>query len=209
MSRVLLVAVVALLLTSCASPPIASSCSYDKEALLSLDEQSFDQDLSNGGGGWRKIANVPGCEIAAADLLAAYRVAHPSSSSTLTWHEGQMRASAGDYSQAIPLLESAKKAPLQDKTGWNAYVDATVAFLEENKADLLDARNRLAEVPFPQEADMPPLKDGYIEFPAQEGQPAIRIRWPPNIDVVDGLVACFGKPYAEAYGSVSCRPKTP
>jgi hypothetical protein len=33
------------------------------------------------------------------------------------------------------------------------------------------------------------------------------MRWPPNIDVVEGLVRCVGRPYAEAYGA--CRPGNP
>jgi hypothetical protein len=174
--------------------------------MLSLDEQAFDQDLAGGGGGWRKLAGMPGCELVAADLLADYRRAHPASSSTLTWHEGQMRAFAGDYGHAIGLLESARKPPEQDKGGWNPYVDATVAFLARNKTGLLSSRDRLAVVAFPSDTDMPPLKNGYIEIPAQDGQPAMKIRWPPNLDVVDGLIACFDKPYAQAYGSAACRP---
>jgi hypothetical protein len=198
------------LFTACASPQMAdSSCSYDKEAMLLLDEKSFDQDFSNGGSGWRKVANTPGCELAAADLIAEYRVAHPTSNFMLAWHEGQMRALAGDYKRAILLLTSAKTEPEQDIAGWNAYVDATVAFLEGNKAELLRARDRLLAVTFPSDTDMPPLKNGYIEFPSLEGGPAMKMRWPPNIDVVDGLIACFGKSYSEAYGSTSCRPKGP
>jgi predicted Zn-dependent protease len=89
--------------------------------MLSLDESSFDQDLSNGGGGWRKIGNVPGCELAAAKLISAYREKHPSSASILAWHEGQMLASAGQYSSAVPLLESSKKEPSRDKAGWHLF----------------------------------------------------------------------------------------
>ena len=52
------------------SPAIhaADRCKYDEEALLALDENAFDQDLS---GGWRAIASIPGCELAAAELLGA------------------------------------------------------------------------------------------------------------------------------------------
>jgi hypothetical protein len=32
------------------------------------------------------------------------------------------------------------------------------------------------------------------------------VSWPPNLDVVDGLSACFNLPYAEAYGA-ACRTK--
>ncbi len=180
-------------------------CAYDEDALLALDENAFDQDLTGGGGGWRAIANRPGCELAAADLLAAYRAKHPTVGSLLAWHEGQMRASAGQYEQAIPLLAAARKPAEQDLAGWNAYVDATVAFLRQDKAALLAAQTRLAAVSYPEGTGMPPLKDGYFELPTQPGQPTMRMRWPPNIEVVDGLVACFGKPYAEAYDA-PCRP---
>jgi hypothetical protein len=117
-----------------------------------------------------------------------------------------MRASAGQYERAIPLLESARKTEAQDPLGWNYYVDATTAFLRHDRAALLNAREQLAAVVYPEGSGLPPLKDGYIEFPSRPGQPVMRMRWPPNIEVVDGLVACFGKPYSEAYGSVSCRP---
>jgi hypothetical protein len=174
--------------------------------MLALDEKAFDQDVSAGGGGWRAIANIPGCGLAAADLLAAYRKRHSNASPIVAWHEGQLRASAGQSDQAIPLLESARKPAEQNLDGWNYYVDASVAFLRHDKTALLDARAHLAAVTYPENVGMPPLKDGHIEFPAQPGQPPFRMRWPPNIDVVDGLIACFGKSYAEAYGAPSCRP---
>jgi hypothetical protein len=180
-------------------------CKYDEDALLALDENAFDQDLS---GGWRAIANIPGCELAAADLLAAYRAKHSNAGSLLAWHEGQMRASAGQYEQAIPLLEAARKPVEQDPVGWNYYVDATLAFLRQDNPALLAAQERLAAVAYPEGAGMPPLKDGYFELPTPPGQPTMKMRWPPNIEVVDGLVACFGKPYTEAYGT-SCRPPSP
>lgn len=190
--------------TACSTAPVASMCAYDKNALLALDESAFDQDLSNGGGGWRKIGNIPGCQLAAAELIADYRDKHPTSGSILAWHEGQMLASAGEYARAIPVLESARKDPSQDPIGWNHYVDATIAFLQRDQSELARARDRLAVVPYPTGSDLPSLKDGYIEFPAQDGRPAMRVRWPPNIEAVDGLVACFDKPYNEAYGA--CRP---
>jgi hypothetical protein len=189
------------------SPAIraADRCKYDEDTLLALDENAFDQDLS---GGWRAIANIPGCELAAAGLLAAYRAKHPNAGSLLAWHEGQMRASAGQYEQAIPLLETARKPMEQDPTGWNYYVDSTLAFLRHDNPALRAAQKRLAAVAYPEGSGMPPLKDGYFELPARPGQPTMKMRWPPNIEVVDGLVACFGKPYAEAYGA-SCRPPSP
>ena len=161
-----------------------------------------------GGGGWRAIANRPGCELAAADLLAAYRAAHPEASALLAWHEGQVRATAGQYERAIPLLDQDRKPATQDKAGWNLYVDATLALLRRDKPGLPRARQQLAAVPSPEGAGLPPLKDGYFELPTTAGQPPVRMRWPPNIEVVDGLVACYGKPYAEAY-SAACRSHAP
>ncbi|MEM1246425.1 MAG: hypothetical protein AAGK22_08635 [Acidobacteriota bacterium] len=35
-------------------------------------------------------------------------------------------------------------------------------------------------------------------------QHGFEMQWPPNLDVVDGLLRCFDRPYAEAYGA-SCR----
>lgn len=203
-NRIVALVVAMIAFSTCFPTKAASRCAYDKKALLALDEKSFDQELANGGGGWRAIAHVPGCELAAAGLLAAYRAAHPASSPALAWHEGQLRASAGEYDRAIALLGGARKAPDQDPFGWNDYVDATIAFLRHDKAALLAARKRLAAVAYPAGAGLPPLKGGYMEFPAQKGQPARRLRWPPNIEVVDALVDCFGKRYSEAYGA-SCR----
>lgn len=182
-----------------------ASCSYDREALLSLSEQAFDQDLSGGGGGWRKIANILGCERAAAELIGAYRAKHRNNSSALMWHEGQLWAEVNEYEKAIPLLEGSKKKEAEDPIGWNHYVDATVAFLRSDRAGLERSREALSKVPYTPASGFPPIKDGYIEIAGQEGQPLFKMRWPPNIEVVDGLARCFGEPYSEAYSSPSCR----
>ena len=175
---------------------------YDEEAMLALDEAAFDQDLPDGG--WRKIGNIPGCEAAAAELIAAYRTRHPDSSSTVAWHEGQMLASAGMNELAIPALEAARMDPALDPAEWNHYVDATIAFLAGDREALEQARDRLAAVPFDGTSGLPPLVDGFIELPTQPGQPPLRMRWPPNIEVVEGLLNCFGKSYNDAYGT-ACR----
>lgn len=181
----------------------ADSCAYDEEAMLALDEAAFDQDLPNGG--WRKIGNVPGCEAAAAELIADYRVRHPGASTTVAWHEGQLWAAAGRYGQAIPALQDARKDPAEDRAGWNHYVDATIAFLTGDRPALERARDRLATVPYVQAEGLPPLVEGFIELPSQPGRPPMRMRWPPNIDVVEGLLNCFGQSYDQAYG-MACRP---
>jgi hypothetical protein len=200
--------VVAMLLIATSRAWAADSCAYDHAAMLALDEEAFDQDLANGGGGWRALAGKPGCELAAADLLAAYRAKHAAASPVLAWHEGQMRATAGQYDRAIPLLELDRKPVGQDVAGWNYYVDATVAFLRRNMAALLKAHEQLAAVPYAKASGLPPLKNGYFELPSAPGQPVTRMRWPPNIEVVEGLIACFNEPYSQAYDLV-CRPHAP
>ena len=170
---------------------------------MALDERHFDQDTKNGGAGWRSIAARPGCESAAADLIRDYREAHKNQSDILYWHEAQLRAFSGDYARTLPLMRRAYKPMGADPGGWNPYVDATIAFLKSDRAALADARAKLAAVQPAAEQGMPPLRDGFIELPMADGQ-IMKMRWPPNLDVVDGLVRCFGKPYAIAY-SDQCR----
>jgi hypothetical protein len=183
-----MIAALALQMTSPASPP-ADPCQVDRRALLALDQDAFDQNMS---GGWRELAQRPGCMAAAADLIHAYRAHAESRLSILNWHEGQLRATLGDYAAAIPLLEASRKA--QDPSGWNPYVDATVAFLRGDRAALAAARERLAAVPRP---------EGFQERVLANGS---RVSWPMNLGVVDGLLHCFGRPYREAYSSRECRP---
>ena len=99
MRTLLMIGLCLLVLPEAFAQVSGDKCAYDEEAMLALDEAAFDQDLPDGG--WRKIGNIPGCEAAAAELIAAYRTRHPDSSSTVAWHEGQMLASAGMNELAI------------------------------------------------------------------------------------------------------------
>jgi hypothetical protein len=62
-----------LLVCSASAAAQSSPCQVDRARVLALDEQQFDQDTS---GGWRMLADQPGCNLAAADLLRDYRHAH-------------------------------------------------------------------------------------------------------------------------------------
>jgi hypothetical protein len=177
----------------------------ERERLLALDQNAFDQDLSAGGGGWRAIAAKDGCEIAAANLIREYRERHSSEETILFWHEGQMRAFGNDYATAVTLFERSRKLKDQDPAGWNHYVDASIAFLKRDKEALVKARSDLSAVKAPPELQ---LKDGALEVPNNSGT-SVKIRWPPNLDVVDGLLKCFDKRYREAYGNERCRPVSP
>lgn len=179
------------------------SCVYDRARLLALGENQFDQNLS---GGWRTLSSTPGCELAAADLLHDYREAHHRESGLLYWHEAQVRALAGQYKEAIALMEHARMPAGADKAGWNPYVDATIAFLRKDRTALEQARVRLAAVPPPPKGtDIPPIIDGYMEVKFADGTTR-KIRWPPNIDVVEGLQNCFDMSYVDAYAD-TCRQK--
>lgn len=184
--------------SACVSAP-------ERERLLCLDQEAFDQDVSQGGGGWRAIGNKPGCDMAAADLIRDYRVKHGATETILFWHEGQLRAFAGAYPEAIALFQQSRKPEAQNAGGWNAYVDASIAFLQGDRGRLVEAREALAMTPA---VEGFVVKDGVFEIPNNSGSP-IKMRWPPNIDVVDGLIRCFGKTYTTAYSSPECRPAAP
>lgn len=171
----------------------STPCAYDKAAMLALPPDRFDQDKD---GGWRSLANKQHCYKAAADLLATYRRANwsklgPNELHINYFHEGQMRAFAGDYPSAIKMMLAGEN-PEPDIGGTFAeYIIGSVAFLNHDHAALTAARARLAKAPPPAEwvkmaAD---YKTKYGQAPS----------WPPNLDVLDNLLACFDKPYAKAY----------
>jgi hypothetical protein len=187
----------ALAVLAAALPALADDCMVDRAALLALSPDQFDQDLA---GGWRPLAEKPGCQLAAADLIAAYR-AQPKADGIglLAWHEAQVRAELGQTPQAVALMKSAYKPAAQDRAGWNLYVDGSIAFLQQDRAALQQARDALARI------DTPPgmtVVDGVLII-NQNGTEQ-RIPWPPNLDVLEGLMRCFGKPYRDAY-RMACR----
>jgi hypothetical protein len=182
-----------------AAPPVApSGCEVDTSAMLRLTPDKFDQDLK---GGWRTIAHRPGCELAAADLIAAYRTAHWGSLKTgdlhtSYWHEGQARARAGRYADAVPLLMAGVDPEGGD--GFDDYALGTIAFLHRDLPALEAARARLAALPEP-----PGFEEAFAKYKAKTNR---TLRWPMNLDVLDGLIACFDKPYRDAYGCEVAKP---
>jgi hypothetical protein len=168
------------------SQPSPGVCAFDRAKMLALDEQAFDQDFT---GGWRTLQREE-CWLVAADLIRDFRKANSPNSKILFWHEGQMRAFAGQTEPAILLFETTRE-PVNDVFGWNLYVDATIAFLNKDKPALLKARATLAKIPKPQNVD--------LSFKDAQGR-VVKFTWPPNINVVDDFIKCFDRPYKEAYG---------
>ncbi|MFA5988335.1 MAG: hypothetical protein WC803_01850 [Sphingomonas sp.] len=168
----------------------APDCGYDKVAVLALNEDAFDQDLTKG---WRALKNR-GCLAEAADLLRDYRDANTRKrASILFWHEGQLRASLNQTEAAIALFEKSRKPEAQDEIGWNHYVDGSIAFLRHDRPALQQARDTLARLPAPKELPNFTLN----------GQ-KVPVAWPLNLNVLDGFLKCFDKPYAVAYSSDAC-----
>jgi hypothetical protein len=156
----------------------------EKEALLKLDYQSFDQTLPDGG--WRKYGNI-GCNEITRDLLDAYTEAHLPTlldwqKDILVWHSGQISGELNDYPRAISQMERTMK-PNEKPTDaflWNPYARATIAFLKKDKKSLLSERTKLA----------------------RGSSPFNHI----NLRKVDAFIRCFNSTYHDAY-SETCEPK--
>jgi len=187
-----------LALSATVFPAFADDCAVDRTEMLALTPDQFDQDLR---GGWRPMAEKAQCQLAAADLIAAYR-AQPKAAgnNTMIWHEAQLRAEAGQDARAVALMRQTYK-PAPDAGGWNPYVDASIALIEKDRPALAAARAALAALPAPPEAN---VKDGFFSFAMPSGE-VMQVAWPPNLDVVDAFVRCFGQSYRQAYSSQACR----
>jgi hypothetical protein len=167
----------------CCQTQSAAACTFDKEKLLALDADSFDQDMK---GGWRAVAMQDNCKLVAADLIKEYReLRGPRTWRVMVWHEGQLRAMAGDIRSAIPLLEQSRVVLEETSPGWNEYVNATVAFLRKDRRAFDEAYASLLALPKPKGWD--------TNFFTKDKQ------WPLNRKVVESLANCFESSYEKAY----------
>ena len=183
-----------------------AACGVDAvefERLMDLSFRAFDQDMN---GGWRSVQKRDGCERSAGELIKSYivysRADISDSVRTLRWHAGQMFATADHTTEALALFKAARAV----KAGkdLDLYAQATIAFLERDKAALIAARNALAAIE---------VSDDELESRRRflEENPDIRmyegfLYEPSNLGTVNGLLACFDKPYREAY-SQECNLK--
>jgi tetratricopeptide (TPR) repeat protein len=155
------------------------SCGQGKNASpneLGLGYEAFDQHPVSG---WRKIADA-GKYREAAGLIDRYQQETKGlvewQRVNLRFHAGQLYAAADDKDQALARFKTAlfEQEPPDAPVRWNAYVGATIAFLERDRQKLAEFREAIARGP---------KRQGVA----------------PNLDVVDRLIACFDKPYAIAY----------
>lgn len=174
-----------------------SDCLEGLPHLARLSPEGFDQMR---GSGWRMVAEQDRCKAPAADLIRAYRryraadVEESGLGSALLWHEGQLRAMVGQTEQAVALMEQARS---DGRPEWDLYIDATIGFLRRDRDVVRNARAALVELPEPE----------WFKRAAADAQPAhqTELTWPMNLDVIDGLLNCFNRPYAQAYEE-QCRP---
>lgn len=170
---------------SCAQPA-ADSCEASADTMLDLSFAAFDQSAD----GWRSLDDSLACSDYADDVLAAYRSRHgsslgPANNSLLMWHEAQVLAVQGDSARSLDLM---RKAAYPGEPQWQQlYREGSIAFLEGEMARLQAARDRLSRLP----------PDASLVGPDDKAA-----AWPPNLDVLDGLISCFGRPYSVAY---ACR----
>ena len=163
-------------------------CREVDEPMLAMSLDDFDQ----GDHGWRSLS-AKGCDGVTADGIKRYRERNTETLKdhhTLVWHEAQLRANAGQTDEAIALMLQTRETATDSI---RPYTDASIAFLRRDRAGLLAARAALIAMPEPdyfrQAADR--YAASYPSLPP--------LAWPLNLDVVDGLIACFDKPYAVAY----------
>lgn len=185
-----------LLMTTLISAALAGAagaraeCPKADAAMMALSLEDFDQTDQ----GWRSL-DEEGCEHQAADAIRRYREINAgdvgANTGSLLWHEGQLRAAGGETDEAIRLMLRSRE---QDSEVTRPYTDATIAFLRRDRAALIAARGQLVSLPVPEAFARAAARyaETYPDHPP--------LRWPLNLDIVDGLIACFDRPYREAYG---------
>ncbi|MBI2433437.1 MAG: hypothetical protein HYV26_11255 [Candidatus Hydrogenedentes bacterium] len=143
---------------------------------LDLSYSAFDQTL---GSGWRDLADQEKY-LEAARLIDRYEKEKQDLEEwqriNLRFHAGQLYAFAGENKKAIARFKESLYAqePENSPVKWNAYVLATIAFLEQDLERLSPLREEIA--------DGPKLQ-GVV----------------PNLEVVDRLIKYYDEPYAAAY----------
>jgi hypothetical protein len=141
---------------------------------LSLPVERFDQDPTVG---WRALDSA-GCTAEAAILVERYLIGYQSNLRSLKWHQAQLLAMTGKNSEAIATAREAinpGESVQHPAFKWNAYVLATIAFLEGNVDELMRQAQAIQS--------------------AVAAEPMNQV----NLNIVLNLRRCAGKPYRLAY----------
>lgn len=167
---------------SSAAPAEDAICEakYKEVAPIAMNMPYWEFDQSESG--WRKLGS---CYAESVQLLGRFVKKQESELRGVRWHLAQALALAGENARAVEEAlrslnpDEAKQHPT---FSWNTYVQATVEFLRNDRAAFdiqYEAHRRAA------------AKD-----------PTNQV----NLDVLTGLLKCFGKPYKEAYGNCRSAP---
>jgi hypothetical protein len=125
---------------------------HDVRKYLLLEPYEFDQ----GEHGWRELDNekkfLEAAEIIEKyikenkEKVQKYAEENPRLGYVLVFHAGQLYATAGPqyYDKAIEFLNNSFDP---DESGWNLYVEGTVAFLQDQKGKLLTCIEKLQNDP--------------------------------------------------------------
>ena len=160
--------------SSAASPDCATQLSKASQSELSLPSHEFDQDEKRG---WRALA-ATGCTAEAAILVERYLIGYESNLRSLKWHQAQLLAMTDKYEQATAAARQAinpSEEAQHPNFKWNAYVLATIAFLNKDSQELA----RQVQV----------IESGV------KAEPMNKV----NLEVVVGLMRCIDRPYKVAY----------
>lgn len=157
-------------------PSAANTCQslYESQSnALKLSYQDFDQTSV----GWRLLSESK-CYVKSAELILAYKKVHTElqewQKANLAFHAAQAYAFANDYPAALELLKQATwNMPPNSLIAWNAYVQATAAFLQKDSNLLRQYRDEVAK----------------IQHPANL----------VNLTIVDNMLANIDKPYSVVY----------
>lgn len=151
---------------------------------MKMSFREFDQ---TPGQGWRKLSDEQRWHDAGVliDRYISYDPRMPAERLlVLNWHAGQMYGFAGETERAKERFAKSFEAPgTASPFNWNAYVRATIAFLDGDRAELEKSRAEIAA------------------GPTIEGVK-------PNLDIVDSLIKNFGSSYRQAYNSATIKPKS-
>ena len=142
---------------------------------LALPSHEFDQDENKG---WRAL-DATGCTAEAAILVERFLIGYESNLRSLKWHHAQLLAMTGKYSEAVAAARQAinpSESVQHPNFKCNAYVLATVAFLEKDPVELKRQTQAIES--------------------AITIEPMNKI----NLEIVLGLARCIGQPYKAAYG---------
>lgn len=170
----LTLAIVAVWLNACFS---TASAAVSDNVMMHETFQQFDQTLD---AGWRTL-QLKRDYLGAAASIKEYMTIHsaklkPWQTDSLAFHLGHVYAMADKRHEAITWL---RKSTTDHLMGNSAYVNAYIAFLENNKPELLAARHTIATT------DPGPWRVG-------------------DLREVDAMLGYFGDPFEAAWGALNC-----